>query len=126
MSIDTLPAVVGTVAAALTLIAGGIAGVHYGIGRTLRDANKDLRDSLNDQEQRIAVLERDLAEEKAAHAATRSDLDAVRRTVTGEVHWEAISTQLDAHHKAARAAWQDTLDRTTLILDLLREGKAAS
>lgn len=65
-----------------------------------------LREQVGDQKTRIDSLTAERGEDKATIARQASDIAALQRVVTGEVHWTAISDLLEHHHKAAQENWQ--------------------
>jgi hypothetical protein len=90
---------VGVAALAIfAIIAAGIAAMRTADVKGLREANDDLRGRVTDLKAERDDCERDLAEEKLRHEATRRDLAAVGRVVTGEAHWVAIEQQLTTNH----------------------------
>jgi hypothetical protein len=95
---------VGVAALAIfAIIAAGIAAMRTADVKGLREANDDLRARLGDLKAERDEGERDLAEEKLRHEATRRDLAAVGRVVTGEAHWVAIEQQLTSNHDEVMA-----------------------
>lgn len=94
----------------IALIAAGIAAVQLANVKALRETNGDLRDRVGDLESAWDRSKSDLANEKEQHAATRRDLAAVAKVVTGEAHWVALEQQLTAHHDETAAILQQIID----------------
>ncbi len=84
--------VISVVFPLLTLITGGACILLFSITTTLRANNGDLKD-------RVAILEAEIATEKAENAAMKVELAAMHKVVTGEVQLAAILTLLEAHDK---------------------------
>lgn len=98
-----------TVFTVTTIIAAAFAGLQRSVVQSLREANKDLRD-------RDADREKTEIADKAKIASLESDIAALSRVVTGEVHLTALGDKLDEQHVEARQHWaQDLqLSRETL------------
>lgn len=82
--------------------AGGVGFQRGKIGALRRD--------LQDEREKTDRLEDDLAAARQEAKELRTDLDALTRVVTGEVHWIAISQQLTDHDGAAREHWTEQRD----------------
>lgn len=87
-------------AASVIIALGSFAGLALQRGIVV-----GLREQVGDQKTRIDFLETERAEDKATIARQTSDIAALQRVVTGEVHWVAISDLLETHHKAAVENW---------------------
>lgn len=98
IQVITFGTIVGVVFPILTIIIGGACALLLSVTTTLRASNGDLRD-------RVTDLEREQAVDKTLIASQQSDLDALRRVVTGEVQLAAITDLLEHHHRAATTAW---------------------
>lgn len=95
---------VGVAALAIfAIIAAGVAAMRTADVNGLREANGDLRERAADLKSERDDLEHELSEEKLRHEATRRDLAAVGRVVTGEAHWVAIEQQLTSNHDEVMA-----------------------
>lgn len=98
----------------------------YGL---LRGRVTALRDELKDEREGRAADRRDRDEARNEVKQLRTDLNALTRVVTGEVHWVAIGAQLGEHHTEARAHWHENeriereqLEATQELLRELRKG----
>lgn len=91
-----LGAVVSVVFPLLTLITGGACILLFSITTTLRANNGDLKD-------RVDILERELADERADNTQLRAEVEALHKIVTGEVQLAAILTLLESHDKSTVA-----------------------
>lgn len=90
---------VGVAALAIfAIIAAGIAAMRTADIKGLRETNDDLRARLGDLKSERDEAEHERDEEKLKHEATKRDLAAVGRVVTGEAHWVAIEQQLTSNH----------------------------
>lgn len=90
---------VGVAALAIfAIIAAGIAAMRTADVKGLREANNDLRERAADLKAERDEAEHERDEERLRHEATRRDLAAVGRVVTGEAHWVAIEQQLTTNH----------------------------
>lgn len=116
-----------------------------GLGLT-RGQITSLREQLADSRAETAAIRTSRAEEQAEHEKERkdekhrreldqaahdaerhafevkidgltSDLESLRRVVTGEVHWQTISDLLESHHQEAKAYWTRTEEREEKMLD---------
>lgn len=84
---------------------------------------KNLREQLDDSRKQITSLKEERTEHAAVMARQASDIDALRRVVTGEVHWQAISEVLDDHHSSAQMHWLKDEDLLEKILDAVRRSE---
>lgn len=66
------------------------------------EANILIAQMKSDYDRQIAELKSDSASKIAQLTA---DLNALKRVVTGEVHWVALGQTLDAHHAEAMRHW---------------------
>lgn len=100
-----------------TLIAAGLAGLSWGVVRTLRETARDLRDRVGDLEDARESDKREREAEQVKHQAEltqlkrrQTELSAENATlaklVTGEVHWVALTHLLEEHHTEASAHWR--------------------
>jgi hypothetical protein len=78
-----------------------------------------LRERVDDLTKENTALKDGRVEDKATIAQLTSDIDAVRRSITGEVHWQAISEVLDHHDAAAREHWEREEHILTQVRDAL-------
>lgn len=76
------------------IVAAGIAGTFYSTLRTLRQTIKDRDARIEGLEDTIADRDKTVTEVKAGLQVAQTDLDALKRVVTGETHWAAIEDQL--------------------------------
>jgi hypothetical protein len=97
-----------------TAIATAGVGLMFGSLKTLRDTAEDLRN-------RVADLERERAEDKAAAAEMSSENALLRAMVTGKVEWVALTDQLEQHHREAIGHWTRTEATMSQILTAFRE-----
>jgi uncharacterized protein HemX len=102
-----------------------LAGLGFVRGRMT-----DLREQLRDSREETASLKASRADDRALIdqqktelKACRTDLDALARVVTGEVHWVALSHHLDQHHEEARAHWIRSESNTERMIKALEELK---
>lgn len=65
-----------------------------------------LREQVGDYKGRVEFLETERTEDKSTITRQASDIAALQRIVTGEVHWTSISDLLEHHHKAAQENWR--------------------
>lgn len=110
--------VLGLISTALGIISiATLAGLGL-----LRGTVVNLREQLVDARAELTVLKDSRTEDKRLLALQKSDMEALVRTVTGQVNWTAISDQLEEHHRQALQHW----DRDeTLLADMaatLRHG----
>ena len=95
---------VGVAALAIfAIIAAGIAAMRTADVKGLREANEDLRARAADLKSERDEAEHERDEEKLRHEATKRDLAAVARVVTGEAHWVSIEQQLSSNHDEVMA-----------------------
>ena len=99
---------------ALATLAG--LGLMRGTVTNLRENLGDARAEIADKDRRLTALEK-------SDKQHQSELEALRRVVTGEVHWVALGETLDHHHSEAKGHWER--DEATLneILTELRRGR---
>lgn len=103
-----------------------LAGLGFVRGRMT-----DLREQLKDSREETASLKAARVDDRALIdqqknelKSCRTDLDALARVVTGEVHWVALGNHLDQHHEEARAHWvrsEQKTDRMIKALEGLKE-----
>lgn len=105
-------------AASVIIALGSFAGLALQRGIVV-----GLREQVGDSKTRIEFLEKERAEDKALIASQTSDIAALQRVVTGEVHWVAINDLLDHHHKAAVDNWREAHSLLTDIRDDVRDLK---
>lgn len=110
MDWDAVQKVLTPVLFVVVLIASGAAGAMFISLRTLRESNEDLRNRVGDIEKERADLRADVADKDGR-------IRVLESVVTGEVHWAALTDQLEAHHKFAVERW----DKTTETLAAIRE-----
>lgn len=82
-----------------------------------------LREQVGDQKTRIEFLEGERTEDKATINRQASDIAALQRVVTGEVHWTAMGDLLEHHHQTATENWRDAKALLTEIRDDVRRLK---
>jgi prefoldin subunit 5 len=92
---SNLPGIIQAVFGVAAVVAAGVAAMLLGSVKTLREAIGDRDKRINGLEGRLSDCESALAKEQAARAATATELDALRKVVTGEAHWQAIEEQVD-------------------------------
>lgn len=86
------------------------------------EANTLIAQMKSDYDTAIAALKSD-SDSKVAQLT--ADLNALKRVVTGEVHWVALGQQLEEHHAEAMEHWQREEEAWGDVLALLRSpGKA--
>ena len=83
----------------------------------------DFKELLEIADRKVDQLKEELIADKATIARQGSDLVALQRVVTGEVHWQAISDVLDHHHQSAERHWSRDEDLLEQILEKLIRGK---
>lgn len=86
-------------------------------------ALKALRDVRDDQSKEITLLKSQREEDKAEISKLKSDLSALSRVVTGEIHWKALGEQLDDHHAEAQKHWETQEGLLTELIDAIRIGE---
>lgn len=101
--------------ASAVLVVTSLAGLGL-----MRATVVNLRESLADLRSEVADKDRQNADLKAETARQGSDLDALKRVVTGEAHWVAIGQKIDAHDAAARSHWSADEELLGLILQTMR------
>jgi len=99
LAID-LPKFLETASVLMAFGAAAAVGLLRGTVGELRARLEDERGNAESQRQQIQDLKLD-------NATLNADLSALRRTVTGEVHWRAIEEKSDKHHEEAKAHWQE-------------------
>lgn len=99
---DWLNALQGTLAVAL-VVTTGLLGLQQGTVRTLRESNGDLRARREDQDKYVAEVEVKLSKCEAEN-------EVLRTVVTGEAHLEALTHQLDEHHRESMEALVEIKD----------------
>lgn len=82
----------------------------------------NLREQLSDARIQIKDLKDGRAEDQATIGRQSSDISALQRVVTGEVHWQAISDLLDHHHQAAELHWRRDEELLIDIRDAVQQG----
>lgn len=92
----------------------------------MRGTVTNLRESLADSRADNADLRARQAEHKTKIDQQATQLEALGKVVTGEVHWMAISGLLDEHHDEARAHWRKAETVNAEMLAALRAIRAAS
>lgn len=97
-----LGALATLVFSATTVVAATLAALAYGVMRTLRESNGDLR-------ARVTDLEKDRTERDAKIAELKALYDTARQIATGEVQWEALVDLQTQHQKDARAHWAEEI-----------------
>ena len=119
-------AVVFLVAYALelgSLLSTGLAVVSIatltGLG-LLRGTVTNLREQLGDARGEIKSLKDGREEMRGENAELRAEVGALRRIVTGEVHWVALDEKLDEHHTEATTHWTKAEGLLEEIRDELR------
>lgn len=108
-----LGALLTAVFSATTVVAATLAALAYGVMRTLRDSNGDLRG-------RVTDLEKDRADRDAKIAELSGLYVAAKEIATGEVHWHALVDLLSQHQIDAKAHWARELE----MLAVLGEARA--
>lgn len=86
----------------------------------MRGTVTNLREQLADTRASNAEMRQERAEDRAEIATLHTQLDALGKVVTGEVHWLAISDLLDEHHGEARAYWTRAEGNAAEMLSTLR------
>lgn len=95
---DQLGGILTAVLTVTTIIGTAFAGLQRANVQNLRESNKDLRDARDD-------LEKERDKLKVTVDQQASDIAALGRVVTGEVHLVALGDRLDEHHAEARDYW---------------------
>jgi hypothetical protein len=88
-----------------------------------RGITTSLREQVGDSKGRIEFLERERADDKALITQQAADIAALKRVVTGEVHWTSISDLLDHHHKLSIEHQRRTEQLLEQIRDEVRDSK---
>jgi predicted nucleic acid-binding Zn-ribbon protein len=104
-----IAALLNVVLVAVSVGVALIAGLSYGSRKALREANADLRDRVND-------LEKSDAKKTAEIAELKSRNDVLTSMVTGEVHWQALTEDLDQLIRDAHKHWHDEHESLTKVL----------
>ena len=97
-----------------------------GLGLT-RGTVANLRDALAEERAAKAEMRAERVEDRSLIEQQKTQLEALAKVVTGEVHWLAISHLLDEHHVEARDHWTRSEGNTAKMLEELhaiREGLA--
>lgn len=87
----------------------------------MRGTVTNLREQLKDTRDTNAELRAERAEDAVKIEQLKTDLDALSRVVTGEVHWAQLGHQLDEHHGEARTHWAEADQRSAAMLAALLE-----
>lgn len=115
--------VLNTILTITTIIAGALAGLQRGVVQNFKDGNTELRARVNGLVTEKAELEKENAALLAEAAATKADLAALGRVITGEAHLTAIGDQLNEHHARAEVKWEALTDLGREILAELKHIK---
>lgn len=105
-----------TILAILLMVSYGGLFLLYSNQGLLRRANDDL-------EKRNEYLEAEDNRREAELVQLKADLEAVRRAITGEVHWAALSDTLEAHHREAVDHWKRSERQQAEVVQRLIEIK---
>lgn len=95
------------------------AGVGFQRGKIGR-----LRGELNEAHSKSDRLSGEVGQLRDDNGRLRSDLEALSRVVTGEIHWTAIGHQLDEHHTDSVQHWErheELLKRMAEIVETYRK-----
>jgi hypothetical protein len=103
-----LGALLTTVFGVTTVIAATLAALGYGVLRTLRESNGDLR-------ARVSDLEKDRSERDARIAELTGLYETARQIATGEVHWQALVDLMAEHQVDAKAHWRRELEMLAVL-----------
>lgn len=108
--------------ASAVLVIAALAGLGLMRARVvdLKERLTECREEIADQDREIAKLKAGRAEDKAEIAKQANDIDTLRRTVTGEAHWEELTGKLDHHHAEAKSHWAAFEELLGRILQALR------
>lgn len=85
----------------------------------LRGTVTNLREQLKDARDEIKSLKDGRDEAKTENAVLTADLEALKRVVTGEVHWVTLEHQLEEHHNESESHWITTEQLLIRIRDSL-------
>lgn len=77
----------------------------------------NLREQLKDCREEMASYKASRDEARVANAQLSTDLEALKRVVTGEVQWEVLTTSLDEHHHEALEHWKEAEKRFDRLID---------
>lgn len=112
-----------SVVIALALAAG--LGLQRSVVITLRETRDDalteaelMKNQRDEARQEVKAKDLALAAKDVLLQQKDSEITLLARTVTGEVHWQAISEMLDHHHETAEVHWKRV---EVLCADLLAE-----
>jgi hypothetical protein len=97
-----------------TILATAVAGLVWGTVKTVRDTASDLRG-------RVGDLETERAKDKALIAELRTENTVLTKTVTGEVHWVALTALLTLHHKESGERLEKVLAILDQVLSILNQ-----
>lgn len=106
----------------LTVVTAAGAGLSATYVKELRGRVSDLRGEIDDKDRRLRQAEADVLAEKAERKILATEVNALRRIVTGDEKLTEIRAQNTEHHSAAVAHWQS---QEELLLRISRslEGK---
>lgn len=104
----------------VALLACAWVGMQTGRLTNLKNRGEDLAEQLGDARSQIEDLKAGRSEDKATIAQQASDIAALQRVVTGEVHWLALGDTLDHHHQLAEKHWKRDEELLEQILHKLR------
>lgn len=111
---DLLRSTILTVLAVTTTIAAGGIGLMFGSLRTLRDTANDLRD-------RVADLEKERTEDKAANAELTNENKWLKTSLTGKVEWTVVTDLLAEQDRKQTEHWAIEEQLLHQILTAIRE-----
>lgn len=86
----------------------------------LKERLAECREEIADQDREISKLKAGRAEDKAEITKQSHDIDALRRTVTGEEHWVELTQMVARLHAEAKSHWTAFEDLLGRILQALR------
>ena len=112
--VTNIGAIVGVI-----LGAGAVAGV---IAAGLFSARADtLRKDRDDLRARTGTLEDELVRLRAEIAELRADNKTLQRTLTGQVHWQALTEDLDRLIRDAKRHWDHESEGIENLLECLNK-----